>query len=477
MTFGQFLSIVRARKWLALFIFLTVLGVSVALSLLLPKQYRAETTVVIDNKPDPVSALAMPTMTSSAFIATQVDIMTSDRVALRVIRDLKLVDSPAIRAQWLESGQTIGTIEQFLVDLLQKGLEVKPSRESNVVALAYTSPDPNFSAGLVNAYAAAYIQTTLELRSDPARNFRRFFDAQTKESRDALEKAQIKLSSFQREKGIIVSGERLDVENARLNELSSQLTQLQAISAESGSRQVQAQGGQADRMQEVLNNPLIGGLKADLTRNEARLQELNQRLGDSHPQVQEARASITELRAKIDAETRRVTGGVAVSNTINKAREGQLRASLEAQRAKILQMKAMGDEGQVLQREVENAQRVYDNLMVRLSQIGLEAQNTQSYANVLTTATPPSEPSSPRVVRNILLGLAGGVWLALLVVFIRELLDRRVRRPVDVAASIGLPMLGVLPKPGAKRFQSGNQALLLQQRVIGLPAPRAHKGH
>ena len=89
----------------------------------------------------------------------------------------------------------------------------------------------------------------------------------------------------------------------------------------------------------MLNNPVIGALKSDLSRNEARLQELNSKFGDNHPQVQEAKANIAELRSRIDAETRKVTGGVGVTNTINKQREAQVRRELDAQRAKLLQLK------------------------------------------------------------------------------------------------------------------------------------------
>lgn len=463
----QFWVILRARRWLALGAFGIVILLAIVLNLVLPKTYKAETTLVIDTKPDPVAAMNIPTMSAATFVATQVDIMSSDRVALRVIRELKLTEIPAIREQWQQSGDGAGTLEQYLVEVLQKGLEVKPSRESNVVSLTFVSPNPQFSAAIANAFAQSYIQTTLELRADPAQNLKRFFDTQVQGARESLEKAQERFSAFQREKGIIATDERLDVENTRLSELSSQLTQLQAISAESGSRQVEAQGSQGDRLQEVLNNPLIASLKADLSRNEARLQELSQRLGENHPQVLEAKASITELRTKVDAETRRVTSGVQVSNSINKSREGQLRASLEAQRAKVLQMKAVRDEGVVLQREVENSQRIYDSLVARMSQTGLEAQNTQSYAAVLTTAVPPTVVNSPRVVRNMLLAIVVGLWLAAVVVFVKELTDRRVRRPLDAVTALGLPMLGVLPSANAKRPSKYRASVLLPPRLPG----------
>lgn len=474
MTFSQFLSILRARKWAALLVFALVVVTTVVVSLLLPKQYTGSASVVIDIKPDPVSAIAFQGLTTPGFMATQVDILGSERVALRVIRDLKLAENPAIREQWQQDTDGEGTIEQYLVQFLQKYLDVKPSQQSNVISIEYKSPSPQFAAALANAFAQSYIATTLELRSDPAKQFNSFFQAQVKDARDSLERAQQRLSAFQQDKGIIVTDERLDIENARLAELNSQLTQSQGISAESSSRQAQAQGNQSDRLQEVLNNPLISGLKADLSRNEARLQELAQRLGDNHPQVQESRANIAELRAKIESEIRRVTSGVAVSNNINKAREGQLRAALEAQRTKMLEMKAVRDEGMVLQRDVENAQRVFDNLVARQNQSALEAQNNQSYASVLTVAQPPTKHSSPKMLLNAILAIFLGTLLAVGVALLMELTDRRVRNPEDVVAALGLPVLGSLPAPNAKRYNPARPAALgltAQQRAMSLPGP------
>ena len=473
MTFGQFLSILRARWLVALMVFALVVTTTVVVSLLLPKTYTATASVVIDSKPDPLTAMMNPASAMPSFMATQVDIMISDRVALRVIRDLKLLDSPQLRQQWQDDAEGKGTIEQWLVDVLQKKLDVKPSRESNVITITYKSPDPQFAAGLANAFAQAYIATTLELRVDPAQQFKKFFDIQTKDAREAVERAQAKSSAFQQKKGIIASDERLDVETMRLNELSSQVTQLQALSAESSSRQGQAQGAQSDRIQEVLNSPLVSGMKSELTRNEARLQELSAKYGDNYPLVIEARANIAEQRSRIDAEVKRITSGVGVSNTINKSREGQIRASLEAQRNKVLEMKATRDEGLVLQREAENAQRIYDSLVARLSQSSLESQNTQSFANQLTTAQPPAVPSSPKIVLNTLVSIFLGIVLAAGVALFMELRDRRIRSAEDAVDALGLPVLGSLPKPGAKRFLAGHRALLPGQRAMGLPAPAA----
>ena len=475
MTFGQFLSILRARWWVVALVLGLTVATTLVVSLLLPRQYTATASVVVDFKPDPVSAFAFGGGASPAYMATQVDIIRSERVAQRVVRNLNLNENPQVRQQWLDETGGEGNIEVWLASVFQKQMDVVPSRESSVIAVSYKAPDPRFAAGLANAFAQAYIDTALELRTDPARLYSTFFENRAKEARETLEKAQSKVSVFQKQAGIIATDERLDVETARLNELSSQATMMQALLAESASRQAQAQSGQGDRMQEVLNNANVSQLKADISRAEAQLQQLATRLGDKHPQVEEAKASLAELRSRLEAETRKVTGSVTVSANINRQRLAEVQRALQAQRDKVLKMKAVRDEGLVLLRDVENAQRSYDALLQRFTQTSLEGQTTQSNINLLTQATPPLEPSSPRIVLNTLLSIFLGTLLAVGTALLLELKDRRVRNVDDVVEALGLPVLGLMPKPGTQ-LQLGAGRVSPMQRRLMAPLPQSTQG-
>lgn len=466
MSFGQFWSILKARKWASLSLFVAVVALTLLASLIIQKRYTAVASIVVDVRPDPIASMAYQPSMSPGFMATQVDILASERVASRVVRDLNLLSNPMMREQWQRDTNGAGTLEQWAIDLLQKQLDVKPSRDSNVLQIIYRSADPRFAAALANAFAQAFIATTLELRTDPARQFSSFFDTQSKDARETLEKAQNKLSAFQREKSIIASDERLDIETGRLNELSSQLVQIQAVTSESRSRQGVAEGAAGDRLQEVLNNPLLGGLKADLSRSEARLQELNSRFGENHPQVRESKASIAELRSRIEAETARVRSSVGVTSSINAQREAQIRSQLEDQRAKVLRLKAVRDEGQVLMRDVESAQRAYEVMMSRLNLTSIESRSTQSYASVLTVAQPPLEPSSPKVFVNTLISLVVGAVMAIGLALFLETRSRRVRTPADLVTHLGVAVLGVLPKPGSKRGNAAGYARAVK-RISG----------
>jgi chain length determinant protein EpsF len=469
MNFVQFLAILRARYKVALGVFAGVVVLALILSLVWPKSYTATASVVIDSsKPDPLAAVLYAGGVNPSMVATQIDVIQSDRVAFRVVRDLKLNENPQIREQWQSATDGEGSIEQWLNVLFQKNLDVKPSRESNVVTVSYKAADPKFAAVLANAFVQAYLETNVEMRVEPARLYSSFFDQRAKEARDALEKAQTKLSDFQKEKGIIATDERLDVENARLGELSTQYVALQSLASDSVSRQVAARGNGVDRMQEVLTNPLIAGLKADQVRLQAKLQELTSKLGDKNPQVIETRANLAELKARIDNETAKVGSSLGIANNINQQRAGEIKAQLEAQRAKVLQMKAVRDDGGVLVRDVENAQRTYDQIMARLNQSTMESLATQSNVSVLSQAVAPVAATWPKPVLNMIVAVFLGTLLALSVVVGMEMLDRRVRSAEDVAQAVALPIIGVLPSPNARRlFGKAAKANLMQQRLLG----------
>lgn len=471
MTPSKLFAILRARWPLALLIVFVTTATALAVSLLLPKKYVATASVVVDAKPDPISALIYPGLSSPSFMNTQVDVINSDRVAIRVIRDLKLTEVPQLREQWQMQTGGDGSIEQWLTGVLQASMDVKPSKESNVLTVAYKATDPKYAAALANAFVRAYVATTLELRVEPARQYAGYFDQQAKAALERLEAAKTRLSTYERENGIVATDERLDIENTRLAELSSQLVGIQAVAAESSRREGQAQGA-GDRLPDVLANGLINQLKADLSRAESRLQELSTRFGDNHPQVIEAKASVAEQRSKLATETRRVTGGVSVTSTINRQREADIRAQLEAQRAKVAKLKVARDEASGLMREVESAQRAYEGITSRLNQTNLESQATQSNVNVLTEAVPPLQPASPKVGLNTALAFVVGLVLAAGTALLLELSDRKVRDVDDVVAVLQAPMLGVLPAPrkgGAKALSA------TEGRLLGM-GPTAGRG-
>lgn len=476
MSFSQFLAIVGAHRKAALVAFFGTIVLVIGLSLIWPKTYTAQAVVVVDQKPDPVSANPYSNLTTPGFMATQVEIFQSDRVALRVVRNLRLAESTQARLEWDEATDSTGSIESWLAERLQKKLDVKPSRESNLINVSFKADTPAEAAFKANAFVQAYLDTNLDLRAEPARQYSGFFEERAKQLREELELSQAKLSAYQKEKGIIASDERLDIENARLSDLSTQLVQLQAISAESSSRKTQASRS-TEQLQDVLINPLVASLKTDLAREEAKLKQASATLGENHPTVIQIRASMNEIKDRLASEIRKVGGGVGVTDAINQARMAEIKSSLEAQRTKVLQLKEQRDQLGILMKDVENAQRAYDNVLARLSQSSLESENKLPNVAVLTPAVEPIKHSSPKLLLNSVGSFFLGLLLAAGTVFALEFKDRRIRSLQDLTQTLSLPVIGSLTPPGKKKgllpWGRDRRPLLEQKLLRPLPSPRA----
>lgn len=472
MTLSDLYVALRARWRTLALVTLFVVVATTVFTLTRTPLYTARATIVLDVKsPDPLAGAVLSGMNTSGYMATQIGVLQSERVAVRAIKALGVDEDPARKERWMAVTGGVGRFDSWLAGGMTNWLEAAPAaRDSNVLNVQYTAPDPEFAAAVANAWVKAFIDTTLELRVEPARAYNDFFAVSSKQLREDLERAQARLSAYQREKGLVATDERLDVENQRLAELSSQLVQLQAVVNESGSRQRQS-AQNASRMNEVLSNPVIISMTTELSRAQAQFNEMGAKLGANHPTMQELRARIRQLQGNIDAETRRVAGGLAITDDINRTRLAQLQASVQEQRAKLLELKGYRDESAVLMRDVESARRAYDAMLSRASQTAIESQSTQTNVSVLRAAMPPVDPTTPNKQLNLVLGTFVGLMLGGCAAVLRELRDRRLRTADDVLRVLNQPLLGVLPAKSR-----GERANALQGRLM-LPGSQPKLSH
>jgi len=456
MTIPQFLLALRGRLW----IFLSLLGATVVAAVvvtaLMPKTYEATVSLLLDNRDEQSLSGTLPAMRERlGYMQTQMDILQSPRVARRVVENLKLADSPQVRQAFAQS-KNPGSIEDWIGGGLLSKVKVSSS-QSSVVSLTYASDDPQFAALVANGFANAYMDTTLNLRVEPTKQAAAWFDDQLKLLRADFEKAQDRLAKFQKAKGILATDERLDVENARLAELSTQALQAQNATFEAQSRSGLATGGKssAANLPEVLGNPLIQALKTDLLRAESKLQELSTRLGPAHPQYIQQNEEVTALRSRMNSEIARVVEGVKNLTAQNRAREGSLTAALAAQRQRVIEMRDAKNEAFVLARDVETAQKAYEAALARQTVNKVESGARATNISILNPAAEPAGPSKPKKMLNVLLGFVVGTILGLAAVFLLELIDRRVRSIDDLEANLEVPVLGTVREWRPSRLLGG----------------------
>jgi len=438
MSLSRFLSVIFGRR-VAFFtalcsvILLVVLG-----TYLIPPRYAAKAQVMVEGRsPSPL----LPNLSSP--VAAEAELMVSERVSIAALKLLGLQDDAALKEAWTKATGGRGDFDAWAAEQLQKRLDVKPSRDSNILTISYTSPDPAIAANTVNAFVKAYVATTSEIREESAAQSSSSFGGRTKSLKAALALAEERLANFQRENGVAFTDERFDIENLRLSELNAQLVTLQSAAANAAGRQKQAA---ADRsgMEEVLKDPLVSSLTFELAKQEARLVELRSRAGDSHPAIAEQRSALDELRTRVAAATRRASSTIGMESKIAAERAASVQAALNTQRGRAMEAKTKRDEARRLQLDLELARRAYDAAVTRTNDSVLDSGASRGNVSIVKVATIPGEPSFPRPAVNIAAAIVIGLLAAVAAAFWRESRDRRLRLEHDVYELLGQPLLGVI---------------------------------
>lgn len=466
-------SIIRPRLRLVVLMTLMTLAATLLACLILPKTYKASTALVVLNQRGtdavtgtPVPGQLVPGFTS-AYIATQIEIIKSISVAMRVVSQLGLADTPEAKEDFMEDTGGEGDIREWVATALLKKMKVTPSREGNVVEITYRHHRADKAAAIANAFARAYQDTTIQLESDPTRKASVYLEDQVKGLRESLEQARAKLSSYQRDNGIVNIDNRLDVETTRLNELADKHVTAQADLMQALSRRQQIEGPQAADAPEVASNLLIQNLKLELAKAESKARILLERFTPDHPLYLGAKAEADDLRASLQRQTANIARSVGAGASVLQRHEAALSEALEQQREKVLGLNIKRDELSVLAKEADSAQRNYETAMARLAQTRMQGQANQTDVAVLSAATPPMEPSSPKTLLSALLSVVIGALLGMATAAWLELRDRRVRTARHLIDEFAIPVLASMDRVLSDASAGRNLGRLTTQRLQG----------
>ncbi len=441
MNFSQFILILQARKKIIILVALLTMATAIIVSLLLPKNYLATTKVLLNYKGvDPVTGTTIPAQLMPGFLGTQAEIIQSNSVGIDVVKKLKLSEIPSIREDFEKSVKDNNTdINQWLADKLLNNLSVTPSRESSVILIGYKGIEPSFAATMANTFAESYIAVTLKLKMDPAIKASQYLSEQTKVLRENLQKAQEKLSQFQQDHGLTSVQEAFDVENSKLRDLSTQYGMMQSQAIDANSRRNDAAKNTSDSP-DVAQNPVIQNLRMNLVTSESKLAELGQRYSKNHPLYISTEAEVSKLRSQLQTEIDRTVVSISNSASINSQRLGDVRAQLEKQKQKVLELNRSRSDLMILEKDIEIAQNALASVNNRFSQTALEGQSNQADISILEVATPPAAPSNPKLILIAPFALFIGTILGCFFALVAEFLNRRVRSKDDIVGLAEIPV-------------------------------------
>lgn len=454
MNLTTLIGILLARKQAIIAAIVVAIVAAIVLILLTPKSYTAATDLLVDSRGiDPISGQSQPTRMTGGYLATQADIIRSRNVATKVIKELSLGNSPAM----IKAAKLTGNADsdqRRMLGFLAQGLIVTPKRDSSVLTIAFKAQDPVLAAQLADAFAQAYMYTNLELRIEPAKQTTQWYNQQLTGLRNELIEKQNALSNYQEEHNILASSDRLDLESAKLEELSSMLIAVQNERLNSQSRSDQIANTKRGQLEtRALDNPQVQKLATDLAQAQARLGELANQVGENHPQYRQALSEVDALKKQMNRMLELISGSLQSSVELSQAREDQLKTELAQQKELVLQLSRNRNELTLLKQEATNAQAAYDAALARTAQSRLESQIAATDVAVLNSAMVPSRPTSPKTMMVIVLACIAGLLLGVAIALCWEWLDQRIRSVQDLEQGLGLAVLAYIPadKPRTRK--------------------------
>ncbi|MCG8429525.1 MAG: Wzz/FepE/Etk N-terminal domain-containing protein [Chromatiales bacterium] len=450
--FRNLLATFRGRIWGIFLVTMIAVGITYYVSLQVPPKYTSTATLIIDFDTPVESAtdLSLAPALQPNYMSTQLGIISSRHVATKVVDRLGLEYRNGWQNAFTDATGGVGSQRDWIAGVLLNALTVSPGKNSRLVNVSYTAGNPAVAAELANAFAEVYQRTNLEMSTKPARHEAEQYQEWLRELRDKVAQAQQKLSTYQRENGILLVDERLDLETARLKELVAQriLSEADARASESKVQRIQelrANGKSLATLTEVLKSEHIRDLKGKLGSKEAEFAETSRQVGQNHPRYKRISAEVSALRRKLSREVESIAS--SLTNEVEEARSRveAFTEAEEAQKTRVMELKQRRDGVPALVRELESAQANYDQGLARFNQFSIQSRASQTNVTLLNPALVPVKPSSPHVRRNVALAAALGLLLGIAIAVMRELLDRRIRTEEELEEFAEATFLGRLP--------------------------------
>ena len=493
-------SVRRRLGWIAAILALSLVA-GVLYTMFQAPLYTAQTSVQINNQSDQVLRQGEDlnqgaSIYDERFLKTQIDILKSRGLAVRVAQKLKLFGNPRF-AEAMGVKASAGLPEAIERDLtlglLQGHLTVDLPYDSRIVNIAFTGGDPALTAQIANAFASEFIQSNLQRKYDSSAYARQFVSNQLAETKLKVEVSERALNAYARSAGLIRTPQASsggDKDGGGGSVTTSSLLQLNSAANDARQARIAADvrwqtfnAVPLTSTKEVLGNATYQTLLAQRAGLETKLQEVRAEHLDDYPGVREIKAQLAEVARQMQVTAANVRNSVRSDLTSATAAEQELAAQVNSLKGDTLSEQDRSVQYNLLAREADTNRALYDGLLQRYKELNAAAGVATSNVAIIDQAEPPLGPSSPNHTRDIMLALILGLFLAALMVFLSIQLDDAIRVPEDMETKLGLPLLGIVPHsegdpqealldPKSQLSEGYNalRASLLHSTPAGLPA-------
>ena len=416
-----------------------------------PKVYRAHTMIELLEPNRSLMNIQNFNSNNSAiseelYIDTQVSLLESKSLLDRVRRRLEA--SGAIQPiPAASNGQSASDpTEKSAVNA--KNLNVSPVRATRLVELTYDANDPKLAALILNTITAEYIQQDVDARVDNSEQMQQWLQTQLAETKAKLEASEFNLQNYARSSGLLFTSPKGNVAEQtedKLQFIAQDLSQSQAKVADLQAKYEIAKAKEPGSQIDDADSGPVRDLELRLSDLKRQRASLNSVFTPEYYKVQELDAEIQEVQANLQKEYARWVRRMGDAYTTEVRHEKLLEESYNQQRSLVSDQAGKAIHYNVLKREVETNQNLYDALLAGMKGAGVNAAARVHNARVIDAADLPRRPDHPKPLQDAAIGLISGLMLAGIFAMIREGSDRRVKSPGVVPSYLNLPELGVIP--------------------------------
>ena len=459
-------QVLRKRKWIMLATFSIAFVLSAIATLSETRLYQATSKVAIF--PEVPNVLGFKDAENSSYagdeyeatLETQVAILRSDALAIKVIEAMRLYQNPQFTTvkQPDLPPSSIGdqsmppdpTQAAALLGAFHGGLNIQLVPGTRLIQVSYTHPDPRFATEITNTLVKTFIEENFRTKYDSASQTSDWLSRELADLQLKVQTSEEKLVRYQKDHGILGVDEKENIVTAKLGELNKELTEAETERIEKEADYKLAMSGDPSSFgKDTSDGRTAGGLLDKLREKEADLETqyamATTQFGSGYPKVTELSNQIKQVRAAIEAEKTKMQDKMRDEYLAAAQRETLLESAFNQQKQEANKLNESAIEYTVLKRDAETNRQLYQDLLQRLKEAGVSAGLRSSNIRIVDIARIPTSPIYPNTHRSLVLGFLMALGLAIGLAFVLETFDNTVRSLEEVSTVSTLPALGTIP--------------------------------
>lgn len=442
---AHYVWILRRHGWKMLGCIAFAVLATLLVSLRLTPIYESTVTIDIDRRM-PTGVLgqeAMESLSNDAdqFLATQVKLIQSDSVLRPVVEKYRLreVEKDALE-EAIDSSDT-----SLEAPVILKPLRVTRPPNTYILLIAYRSPHRQLAADVANAIAASYLAHSYKIRYKATAGLGDFMERQLEELKAQMERSSTALMQFERELNVINPEEKTSILSSRLLQLNTEYTNAQGDRVRKEAAYNSVKSGTLAAAQVSTQGEALKKLTENLNDAQERFAEVKTHYGINHPEYKKAQTRVQELDAQLEKTQASIGQRIAIEYGSAVDRETMLEKAVKDTKTEFDRLNARSFEYQTLKREAESDKKLYEELVRKIKEAGINASFQNSSIRIADAARPGLKPVFPRTGLNIVLAFLLSALIGLGVAVVTDLMDNTVRDPEQVMRTLNTQVIGSLP--------------------------------